>query len=88
MVRDLFLDCQNEDLTSQTGSPIFESEPIPPQMVASPVEVAGDTTAFERKPTDINFVRSRMLYARAMLNARGLVHFGMRHIREFGSSDT
>lgn len=25
-----------------------------------------------------------MLYARATLNARGLVHFGLRHIREFG----
>ncbi|KAL2290998.1 hypothetical protein FJTKL_14896 [Diaporthe vaccinii] len=42
--------------------------------------MAGDTAAFERKPTDIHFVRSRMLYARATLNARGLVHFGLRHI--------
>lgn len=28
-----------------------------------------------------------MLYARATLNARGLVYFGLRHIRKFGSSD-
>lgn len=55
--------------------------------MAPPVEGAGDTAAFERKPTDINFVRSRMLYARATLNARGLVYFGLRHIRKFGSSD-
>lgn len=30
----------------------------------------------------INFVRSRMFYARAALNARGKVTFGLRHIRE------
>ncbi|KAI1868579.1 uncharacterized protein JN550_006154 [Neoarthrinium moseri] len=35
---------------------------------------------FERSPSDIIFVRNRMLYARAALNARGLVHFGLRHI--------
>lgn len=34
-----------------------------------------------KSPSDIIFVRSRMLYARAALNARGLVHFGLRHIR-------
>lgn len=28
-----------------------------------------------------------MLYARATLNARGLVYFGLRHIRKFSSSD-
>lgn len=56
--------------------------------MAPPVGRAGDAAAFERKPTDIHFVRSRMLYARATLNARGLVHFGLRHIRKFGSSDS
>lgn len=35
----------------------------------------------EKSPSEINFVRSRMLYARAALNARGLVQFGLRHIR-------
>lgn len=34
-----------------------------------------------RGPSEVTFVRSRMLYARAALNARGLVHFGLRHIR-------
>lgn len=33
-----------------------------------------------RKPTAIRFVRSRMLYARAALNAKGGIRFGMRHI--------
>jgi len=36
-----------------------------------------------RSPSEITFVRSRMLYARAALNARGLVRFGLRHIRKF-----
>ena len=34
-----------------------------------------------RKLSTITFVRSRMLYARAALNAKGGVRFGMRHIR-------
>ena len=38
-----------------------------------------------RSPSEITFVRSRILYARAALNARGLVHFGLRHIRESSS---
>ena len=32
-------------------------------------------------PGDIVFVRRRMFYARAALNAKGLVRFGLRHIR-------
>jgi telomerase reverse transcriptase len=39
-----------------------------------------------RSPSEIAFVRSRMLYARAALNARGLVHFGLRHIRKLSAS--
>lgn len=35
-----------------------------------------------RQPNAITFVRNRMLYARAALNAKGGVRFGMRHIRE------
>ncbi|KAL0475706.1 Telomerase ribonucleoprotein complex RNA binding domain-containing protein, partial [Neurospora intermedia] len=31
-------------------------------------------------PSEITFARNRMLYARAALNAKGLVHFGLRHI--------
>ena len=32
-------------------------------------------------PAEINFVRNRMLYAKAALNAKGEVQFGFRHIR-------
>jgi telomerase reverse transcriptase len=34
-----------------------------------------------RSPSAVTFVRSRMLYAKAALNAKGGVRFGMRHIR-------
>lgn len=37
----------------------------------------------DRSPGAIVFVRSRMLYAKAALNAKGGVRFGMRHIRWF-----
>jgi telomerase reverse transcriptase len=35
----------------------------------------------DRSASTITFVRSRMLYAKAALNAKGGVRFGMRHIR-------
>lgn len=35
-----------------------------------------------RTPANIVFVRNRMLYARAALNAQGGVRFGLRHIRK------
>jgi hypothetical protein len=37
-------------------------------------------------PASITFVRNRMFYARAALNAQGRVKFGLRHIREFKRS--
>jgi hypothetical protein len=36
-----------------------------------------------KTPGAITFVRNRMLYAKAALNAKGGIRFGMRHIREF-----
>ena len=39
-----------------------------------------------KSPTAITFVRNRMFYARAALNAKGRVTFGLRHIREFRRS--
>jgi hypothetical protein len=38
-------------------------------------------TSGQKSPSTITFVRSRMLYAKAALNAKGGVRFGMRHIR-------
>ncbi|KAH9902028.1 hypothetical protein F4778DRAFT_105027 [Xylariomycetidae sp. FL2044] len=39
-----------------------------------------------KSPSEIIFVRNRMLYARAALNARGSVHFGLRHIHVLNRS--
>ena len=87
---DLLVDCAifrsvkagKGNLYQLSGTPVSELEPLfqagnkenclPP--------VAGAAAA-ERRPSEISFVRSRMLYARAALNARGLVRFGLRHIR-------
>ncbi|KAL8360048.1 hypothetical protein RB598_008400 [Gaeumannomyces tritici] len=40
----------------------------------------GSSSSTAKSPATIVFVRSRMLYSRAALNARGAVHFGLRHI--------
>ncbi|KAI0898209.1 hypothetical protein F4806DRAFT_350439 [Annulohypoxylon nitens] len=39
-----------------------------------------------KTPSEIVFVRNRMLYARAALNAHGVVHFGLRHIHVLNRS--
>lgn len=38
-----------------------------------------------KSPSAITFVRNRMFYARAVLNAKGKVRFGLRHIRRLPS---
>lgn len=62
------------------GTPIYECEPLVPQAASASLKKTSEP--FERRPAEILFVRNRMLYARAALNARGLVHFGLRHIRK------
>ncbi|KAJ0300652.1 hypothetical protein COL516b_008223 [Colletotrichum fioriniae] len=48
-------------------------------------QTKGNTTAppmlQERAPSEINFIRNRMLYARAALTAKGTVQYGLRHIQ-------
>ena len=34
-------------------------------------------------PSDVSFIRSRIMHARPALNTNGEVHFGLRHIREY-----
>ena len=41
-----------------------------------------DAQIKSKTPTTITFVRKRIFYARAALNAKGRVTFGLRHIRE------
>ncbi|KAF6840082.1 telomerase reverse transcriptase [Colletotrichum plurivorum] len=41
----------------------------------------------ERLPSEITFMRNRMLYSRAALTARGTVHYGLRHIQEAATEE-
>jgi telomerase reverse transcriptase len=64
------------------GIPVSELEPLSREGDKErPLPLDTGKANVERRPSEISFVRSRMLYARAALNARGLVHFGLRHIR-------
>lgn len=72
-----------------SGPPIFDLEPR--QMLTTdaseglPANAPGKRPLGPqidvRTPCKIAFVRSRMFYAKAALNAKGGVRFGMRHIR-------
>jgi telomerase reverse transcriptase len=89
---DLLVDCAlfrsvkagKGNLYQLGGIPISELDPL---TKAAEKEISLPPTSrtknAELRPSDISFIRSRMLYARAALNARGLVHFGLRHIRMF-----
>lgn len=74
-----------DNLYQLSGIPISELEPLAQAADKSPPSATGLRSA-ELRPSEITFVRSRMLYARAALNARGLVHFGLRHIRMYMST--
>ncbi len=87
---DLLVDCAifgsvkagKGNLYQLGGIPVSELQPLSQagnKETSTTPDVA--TTNAELRPSEISFVRSRMLYARAALNARGLVHFGLRHIR-------
>ena len=87
---DLLVDCAifgsvkagKGNLYQLGGIPVSELEPLSQagnKETSTTPDVA--TTNAELRPSEISFVRSRMLYARAALNARGFVHFGLRHIR-------
>lgn len=78
------------NLLQMSGIPISELQPVP-TLDNIPAAVPGNLfttkkpsslTSENRMPNAITFVRNRMLYARAALNAKGGVRFGMRHIRE------
>jgi telomerase reverse transcriptase len=96
MMLDLLLDCAifsritagRDNYQQLSGVPVsdleYQAGQVPAVVPAhSPTgERAGNVVS--RGPSEISLVRSRMLYARAALNARGLVHFGLRHIRKLG----
>lgn len=77
-----------------SGPPIFDLEP---HQVSKPAPTDGHLASAPdqklsglhvdvRTPCKIAFVRSRMFYAKAALNAKGGVRFGMRHIRQSSST--
>ncbi len=78
------------------GTPLAELKPL--AELPSEVKTSGGPTGVKldgqlvasvgkserdlHTPGSIIIVRNRMLYARAALNAKGHVRFGLRHIRE------
>jgi len=75
------------------GVPISELPTIekPESIASNPLNGQGGrlkTSPTLHTPTNIAFVRSRMMYARAALNAKGDVQFGLRHIREYPVKET
>ncbi|EPE28186.1 hypothetical protein GLAREA_04977 [Glarea lozoyensis ATCC 20868] len=92
MMLDLLLDCGLfvevtngcETYHQLSGLPLNDLQTLPESTggkAGSPLEaVSRPASAVEHSPSNINFVRSRMLYARASLNAQGGVRFGFRHI--------
>ena len=57
--------------------------PLNQRCKGAPEHSVGKETNAIHSPASIAFVRNRMLYARAALNAQGEVRFGLRHIRMF-----
>ncbi|KAI0841960.1 hypothetical protein F5Y06DRAFT_164723 [Hypoxylon sp. FL0890] len=89
IMMDLLLDCAMfvpvkagaNNLCQISGKPLSDVEVISNEK--SGEQLAGDAV---KTPSEIIFVRNRMLYARAALNARRLVHFGLRHIHVLNRS--
>jgi telomerase reverse transcriptase len=77
-----------------SGPPIADLEPFQVSKTASAGSIQADASGDlptnlqpdYRTPCRISFVRSRMFYAKAALNAKGGIRFGMRHIRQWPST--
>lgn len=70
-----------------SGTPMFEQNTFatvkPKQAGELQSENAKSSViTSERLPSEISFMRNRMLYSRAALTGRGTVQYGLRHIRE------
>ncbi|KAF2684833.1 hypothetical protein K458DRAFT_27426 [Lentithecium fluviatile CBS 122367] len=80
MMMDMLLDCGIFTPVEGSRGNYLQVPTIAPKESSTskkPHTLVGEN----RKPSAIRFVRSRMLYARAAVNAKGGVRFGMRHIR-------
>ncbi|PVH78811.1 hypothetical protein DL98DRAFT_236130 [Cadophora sp. DSE1049] len=82
---DLILDCGiylavesgHGTFNQLSGVPLADLPLLPTPGVMPVIPKTADTL---RSPSNINFVRNRMMYARAALNAKREVSFGLRHI--------
>jgi telomerase reverse transcriptase len=87
---DLLVDCAifepvkagKDNLYQLCGTPAWELEPVTVEAAktSGPASKGAGGRAVERRPTEITLARNRMLYARAALNAKGNITFGLRHI--------
>ena len=71
------------------GMPVSDLTPLvdQPRVEHSVKSVARPSQpSFERKNSSITFVRSRMLYARAGMNAKRETSLGLKHMREIDST--
>ena len=92
-----FQNCSYKDL----GIPLTDLQVLAPDKNTNEIELKGLTIAdgakapkvvtgtpeHARSPASITFVRNRIFYARAALNAKGKVTFGLRHIRQYRQSN-
>jgi telomerase reverse transcriptase len=67
--------------TNETGHPLGDLQTLPtkPSIEINTKHVLKVTV---RSPSNITFVRNRMMHARAAMNKQGGIRFGLRHIRE------
>ena len=81
------LHAQRLRLIRVTGNPLGDLQILPQKVASAMSPRAPPPTITQRRsrplytPANIVFVRNRMLYAKAALNAQGGVRFGLRHIR-------
>ncbi|KAH0423512.1 telomerase reverse transcriptase [Colletotrichum camelliae] len=63
-----------------SGTPMFSADTAKWEPTAAQTPAKDSNLEFERLPSELPFMRNRMLYARAALTGRGTVHYGFRHI--------
>lgn len=68
-------------LADEAGHPLGDLQVLPTKPLLDPKAKAIPKTTV-RSPSNIIFVRNRMMHARAAMNRQGGVRFGLRHIRE------
>ncbi|KAF4829078.1 Telomerase reverse transcriptase [Colletotrichum tropicale] len=63
-----------------SGTPMFAADTARWEPAAAQKPAKDSNLESERLPSELSFMRNRMLYARAALTGRGTVHYGFRHI--------